>query len=106
MKSEVERYGNRTLSGFLRMVGAEMPMTSDQVLWSEQNRLHVSYNECNVKAAAPTDTIQIELANANPATNGRGNNTVAIKENQTVLIADNATGLITSKAIVSSSNTT
>ena len=42
-EEEVERYGNRTLSGFLRMVGAEMPMTSDQVIWSEQNRLHVSY---------------------------------------------------------------
>ena len=40
---EVERYGNRTLSGFLRMVGAEMPMTSDQVVWSEQNRLHIGY---------------------------------------------------------------
>jgi len=26
-EQEVERYGNRTLSGFLRMVGAEMPMT-------------------------------------------------------------------------------
>jgi len=25
------------------MVGAEMPMTSDQVVWSEQNRLHISY---------------------------------------------------------------
>ena len=37
-EAEVERYGNRTLSGFLRMVGAEMPMTSDQVIWSEQNR--------------------------------------------------------------------
>ena len=32
-EQEVERYGNRTLSGFLRMVGAEMPMTSDQVIW-------------------------------------------------------------------------
>jgi hypothetical protein len=42
---EVERYGNRTLSGFLRMVGAEMPMTSDQVIWSEQNRLHISYTD-------------------------------------------------------------
>ena len=29
-EQEVERYGNRTLSGFLRMVGAEMPMTSYQ----------------------------------------------------------------------------
>ena len=101
-EAEVERYGNRTLSGFLRMVGAEMPMTSDQVLWSEQNRLHVSYNECNAKSGSATDTIQIELANANPTTNGRGNNTVAIKANQTILVADNATGLITSKCIVSS----
>ena len=42
-EAEVERYGNRTLSGFLRMVGAEMPMTSDQVVWSEQNRLHIGY---------------------------------------------------------------
>ena len=100
-EAEVERYGNRTLSGFLRMVGAEMPMTSDQVLWSEQNRLHVSYNECNAKSGSATNTIQIELANANPTTNGRGNNTVAIKKNQTILVADNATGLVTSKCIVS-----
>jgi hypothetical protein len=44
-EQEVERYGNRTLSGFLRMVGAEMPMTSDQVVWSEQNRLHIAYTD-------------------------------------------------------------
>ena len=49
-EQEVERYGNRTLSGFLRMVGAEMPMTSDQVIWSEQNRLHVAYDNCAVAA--------------------------------------------------------
>ena len=42
-EAEVERYGNRTISGFLRMVGAEMPLQSDQVIWSEQNRLHVAY---------------------------------------------------------------
>ena len=47
-EQEVERYGNRTLNGFLRMVGAEMPMTSDQVVWSEQNRLHISYNNVNL----------------------------------------------------------
>ena len=51
-EQEVERYGNRTLSGFLRMVGAEMPMTSDQVIWSEQNRLHISYDSCGVGDAA------------------------------------------------------
>jgi hypothetical protein len=42
-EAEIERYGNRTLSGFLSMVGAEESMTSDQVVWSEQNRLHISY---------------------------------------------------------------
>ena len=52
-EQEVERYGNRTLSGFLRMVGAEMPMTSDQVIWSEQNRLHISYESVVSTAAAP-----------------------------------------------------
>ena len=40
---EVERYGNRSISSFLRMVGAEMPMASDQVIWSEQGRLHIAY---------------------------------------------------------------
>ena len=55
-EQEVERYGNRTLSGFLRMVGAELPMTSDQVIWSEQNRLHVAYDITagNVVAGPPT----------------------------------------------------
>ncbi len=55
-EAEVERYGNRTLSGFLRMVGAELPMTSDQVIWSEQNRLHIAYDipAANVVAGPPT----------------------------------------------------
>jgi hypothetical protein len=50
-EAEVERYGNRTLSGFLRMVGAEMPMSSDQIVWSEQNRLHIAYNNVSCTAA-------------------------------------------------------
>ena len=54
--SEVERFGNRTISGFLRMVGAEMPMPSDQVIWSEQNRLHISYDSCTLTGV---DTIDI-----------------------------------------------
>jgi hypothetical protein len=56
-EAEVERYGNRTLSGFLRMVGAEMPMTSDQVVWSEQNRLHISYNGVVATSTGTTPNI-------------------------------------------------
>ncbi len=42
-EKEVERYGNRTVAGFLKMAGAEAPMQSDQVIWSEQGRLHIAY---------------------------------------------------------------
>ena len=41
-EQEVERYGNRTVSSFLRMVGAEMPIASDIIQWSEQGRLHLA----------------------------------------------------------------
>ena len=63
-EQEVERYGNRTLSGFLRMVGAEMPMTSDQVVWSEQNRLHIAYDNCTSASGAGTITIPVTGAGA------------------------------------------
>jgi hypothetical protein len=47
-EKEIERFGNRTISGFLRMVGAEMPMASDVVTWVEQGRLHIAYHTtCN-----------------------------------------------------------
>ena len=93
-EQEVERYGNRTLSGFLRMVGAEMPMTSDQVVWSEQNRLHVAYDNAAVAAGAGSvATITITPGAANPATS-------AIRDGNTILITDNATGLVSAKALV------
>jgi hypothetical protein len=39
-EKEFERYGNRTVASFLRMVGAEMPSNSDLIKWAEQGRLH------------------------------------------------------------------
>jgi len=93
-EQEVERYGNRTLSGFLRMVGAEMPMTSDQVVWSEQNRLHVAYKQNEVEEVDGEATqLQITLTlGADP--NG------AVRIGQTILITDSATGLTEAKALV------
>ena len=79
-EQEVERYGNRTLSGFLRMVGAEMPMTSDQVVWSEQNRLHISYE--NVSFATAT-TLTITQNNDIQC---------VISENQTIVVMNPANG--------------
>jgi len=95
-EQEVERYGNRTLSGFLRMVGAEMPMTSDQVIWSEQNRLHISYNGVSVAAnvvaaGATTNVIAVAAADTN-----------VISVNDTVVLLNPANGA-ESKAIVTAS---
>jgi len=44
-EKEVERYGNRSIGSFLRLVSAEIPMASDEVVWTEQGRLHVAYND-------------------------------------------------------------
>ena len=101
-EQEVERYGNRTLSGFLRMVGAEMPMTSDQVIWSEQNRLHIAYNGVVVTDdAANIITIPVALTPANPADYVA--NVISI--NQTVVILNPVSG-VEVKALVTASNTT
>jgi len=56
-EKEVERYGNRTVSGFLRMVGAEMPMASDRIVWSEQGRLHIAFDDCTVDNSSATTTV-------------------------------------------------
>ena len=95
-EAEVERYGNRTLGGFLRMVGAEMPMTSDQVIWSEQNRLHVAYDTAtatNGGAGQANAQVVVDMT-------GTGQTDVAIRAGQTILISDKATGLVTAKALV------
>jgi len=59
-EKEVERYGNRTISGFLRMVGAEMPMASDEVVWSEQGRIHVAFKDALLTQAGGLDIITLQ----------------------------------------------
>ncbi len=98
-EAEVERYGNRTLSGFLRMVGAEMPMTSDQVIWSEQNRLHISYADCAIAAnAGGGANLGIDI------TNGGANTQVSnvVSPASTVVVMDDFGGEL--KCFVDASN--
>ena len=93
-EQEVERYGNRTLSGFLRMVGAEMPMTSDQVVWSEQNRLHIAYNDVT-SATATTLTF---------VTGGTSQVNNVISKNDTIVVLDPANGLEVTALVTDSVN--
>ena len=98
-EAEVERYGNRTLSGFLRMVGAEMPMSSDQVVWSEQNRLHIAYDTVT-KATETTLTFALN------ATAGSSFVANVISKNQTLVVIDPATGQDIKVFVTDSVNTT
>ena len=84
-EKEVERYGNRSVSSFLRMVGAEIPSASDQVIWSEQGRLHIAYSD----------------ASANTSTGVITKNGHAVRVGQTVAIAE---GLVTVKAVVTAAD--
>ena len=99
-EAEVERYGNRTLSGFLRMVGAEMPMMSDQVVWSEQNRLHIAYDNVSLAADGFTMTINKPGGGAIVATDAVNN---AIMPNATIVVMDPNDPSFTVKAIVGNS---
>jgi len=84
MEKEAEIFGNRTISGFLSQVGAEESMTSDQVVWSEQGRLHLAYKNCTVS----TNTITI----TNEPGGHTSASTHAVRVGDTILISDaNAT---------------
>ena len=55
-EKEFERYGNRTVASFLRLVGAEMPSNSDLIKWAEQGRLHTKYTSMTAGAGAAAAT--------------------------------------------------
>ena len=86
-EKEFEKYGNRTIAAFLRMVGAEMPTNSDLIKWAEQGRLHTKYTAAQTaQAAGAIGTPVLFLTGAgaagtNPACNFRVGQTVLISEN-------------------------
>jgi len=91
-EKEFERYGNRTIASFLRMVGAEMPSNSDQIKWAEQGRLHIKYTNCTSSAIAGSATATFTVADS-------GVTFIAIRVGQTVMVQNNGSGVF-NKAIV------
>ena len=93
MEKEAEVFGPRTISGFLAQVGAEESMTSDQVVWSEQGRLHLSFKghvESNAGGTASGGQIQLEKdIDGQAVVSG----SLPIRVNDTVLIA-NSEGVV------------
>jgi hypothetical protein len=91
-EKEFERYGNRTIASFLRMVGAEMPSNSDQIKWAEQGRLHIKYTSVGTAASSGASTATFQV-------NDTGVTYIAIRVGQTVMIQVNSTGVF-NKAVV------
>jgi len=83
-EKEFEKYGNRSVSSFLRLVGAEMPFQSDVIQWSEQGRLHLA-------VTGATRSADVITSNGHP-----------FRVNQTVIISD---GTDQEKAIITNVTT-
>ena len=92
MEKEAEVFGPRTISGFLSQVGAEEAMQADQVIWSEQGRLHLSYKghlNSHSGGTASGGEIEIEVdIDGNDVGTDHG-----VRVNDTVLIA-NSEGVV------------
>lgn len=102
-EKEFERYGNRTVSSFLRMVGAELPSNSDQIVWAEQGRLHLAFRKCTTSNAAGATTSAVTFNIPQTGNNGGAGGvqqTLPLRVGQTVFIQDMVTGA-SNKAIIS-----
>ena len=88
MAQEAEVFGPRTISGFLSQVGAEEAMQSDQVVWSEQSRLHLSYK--GKMTGATSFVVQCDIDENNFHASGISNITGGrhgVRKNDMIILA-------------------
>jgi len=103
-EKEFERYGNRTISSFLRLVGAELPSNSDLVKWAEQGRLHTKYVDVGTAAAQAADSATFQVNDTGvPAFSA--SNGIALRPGQTIVIVQNG-GTGVNKGIVTAVDVT
>ena len=92
MEKEAEVFGNRTISGFLSQVGAEESMASDQVIWSEQGRLHLSYKDVALTVSTITGTLTFDAGSTdvdgNAVTSATNVVLHGIRPGDMILVAD------------------
>jgi hypothetical protein len=90
-EKEFERYGNRSIASFLRMVGAELPSNSDLIKWAEQGRLHTKYTSVTaVGATGGDDSVTFDI----------GTGTCVFRIGQTVFLSNNASASSAYKGII------
>ena len=88
-EEEFERYGNRSIASFLRMVGAEIPSNSDLIKWAEQGRLHTKYTGVTANVAFASGAETFEIASG----------TCVFRVGQTVLLSDESSS-VSKKGII------
>ncbi len=96
MEREAEVFGPRTISGFLAQVSAEEAMTADQVVWSEQSRLHISVKGTVIVSGSTNGTFTVTSDIDGNVGTGSGDFIVAshgVRTNDIVLIA--SAGIVT-----------
>ena len=98
-EKEFERYGNRPISSFLRMVGAEMPTNSDLIKWAEQGRLHTKYTSVGSAALVNADTATFQVNDTLDPTAAEQ----VIRIGQTIVVVQND-GSGSNKAVVTAVN--
>jgi hypothetical protein len=76
-EQEFERYGNRSIASFLRMVGAELPSNSDLIKWAEQGRLHTKYTGVSTTGAVSSGVQTFDI----------GTGTCVFRVGQTVILS-------------------
>jgi len=105
MEKEAEVFGKRTISGFLSQVGAEEAMTSDQVVWSEQSRLHISVKGTVATAGSTNGTFAVTTdIDGNDADDGFTLANHGVRTNDIVLIA--SAGIVTQCLVVDANTAT
>ncbi len=92
---EFERYGNRSIASFLRMVGAELPSNSDMIKWAEQGRLHTKYTGVSVTGAVATGLQTFDI----------GTGTHVFRLGQTVILSSASNNKL-EKGIITATNGT
>ena len=107
-EKEVERFGNRSVSGFLRMVGAEMPMASDEVVWTEQGRIHVAVKNARLASGdAVANKITFIAETTGSAPLSAADQCALFSVGDTIILSKGtASTMKTTKAIVKTVNTT
>jgi hypothetical protein len=98
MEKEAEVFGPRTISGFLAQVGAEEAMTADQVIWSEQGRLHLSYKGRVTSVSSgttPSGGAATSIVTLETDIDGNGDGTDhGVRVNDTIIVADATNGVV------------